>query len=114
MVSIRCTADSIMIYGRSHTASYRGGLTGEANGHHWGGIHDDWGGNCLPSKHVKIRPGIFPIRRILDHLGGNLDYFTGVSLATMMPDNIGYDARYRTTESTWPKGLRMHVAFHQL
>ena len=41
--------DSNMIYGRSRTASYRGGLTGEANGHHWGGILDDWGGNCHPS-----------------------------------------------------------------
>ena len=43
------STDSIMIYGRSHIASYRGGLTGEANGHQWGGILDDWGGNCLPS-----------------------------------------------------------------
>ena len=41
--------DGIMMHGRSRTASYRGGLTGEANGHHWGGILDDWGGNCLPS-----------------------------------------------------------------
>ena len=48
-VYVQQTASCIMIYGRSHTASYRGGLTGEANGHHWGGIHDDWGGNCLPS-----------------------------------------------------------------
>ena len=38
-----------LMYGRSRTASYRGGLTGEANDHHWGGILDDWGGNCFSS-----------------------------------------------------------------
>ena len=41
--------DGTMMYGRSRIASYRGGLTGEANSHHWGGTLDDWGGNCLPS-----------------------------------------------------------------
>ena len=33
-------------------------MTGEANGRHWGGNEHDWGGNCLPSQHVKIRPDL--------------------------------------------------------
>ena len=36
-------------------------MTGEGNGRHWGGNEHDWGGNCLPSQHVKIRPAKYSI-----------------------------------------------------